>query len=199
MTGQLLRPASTKGCVFGMQLVSAESTELFVGPPDAPLQLVRVTLAVTRRTRVRIDGDGLTGEAVAEPGDEVVEVPVTVERPVVGQRRPRAGARRRRRARSSNSPWPSPAGRCSWSATSTTTRSGGTPRAPTPASGAKTRRGAPGRPTASSWCTRIWRWPAASPSTSSCWPRWTTSSRTGTPTPRTAPTCAGSSPRAASK
>ena len=39
----------------------------------------------------------------------------------------------------------------------------------------------------------------ATPSTSSCSPRSTTSSRTGTPTPRTAPTCAGSSPTAGSR
>lgn len=71
-----------------MQLVSAESTELFVGPPEAPLQLARVTVAgVGEPTRVRIDGDGLTGEAVADIGDELVEVPVTVDRPVVGERR----------------------------------------------------------------------------------------------------------------
>ena len=71
-----------------MQVISAESTELFVGPPDAPLQLARVTVAgVAEPTPVRIDGDGLSGEAVAEPGDEVIEVPVTVARPVVGQRR----------------------------------------------------------------------------------------------------------------
>ncbi|RAU97779.1 alpha-mannosidase, partial [Mycobacterium colombiense] len=72
-----------------MQVTSVASTDLFVGPPDAPLQLVRVTLAgVSGPARVRIDGDGLTGEAVADLGDEVVEVPVTVHRPVVGQRRP---------------------------------------------------------------------------------------------------------------
>lgn len=71
-----------------MQLVSAESTELFVGPPDTPLQLARVSLAGVREpTRVRIDGDGLTGEAVADIGDELVEVPVAVDRPVVGERR----------------------------------------------------------------------------------------------------------------
>jgi alpha-mannosidase len=74
-----------------MRLVSAESTELFVGPPDAPLQLVRVTVSgCTEPTPVRVDGDGLSGEAPAsgvEPGDEVVEVPVTVDRPVAGQRR----------------------------------------------------------------------------------------------------------------
>ena len=71
-----------------MQLISAESTELFVGPPDAPLQLARVTVSgVAEPTPIRIDGDGLSGEAVAAPGDEVVEVPVTVDQPVVGQRR----------------------------------------------------------------------------------------------------------------
>jgi alpha-mannosidase len=75
-----------------MQLISAESTELFVGPPDAPLQVARVTLSgwaeSAEPARVRIDGDGLDGEAVAVPGEQVVEVPVTVERPVVGERRP---------------------------------------------------------------------------------------------------------------
>ena len=71
-----------------MQLVSAHSTELFAGPPDAPLQLVRVILsAVAEPTPVRVDGDGLTGQAVAGVDDEVVEVPVRVDRPVVGQRR----------------------------------------------------------------------------------------------------------------
>jgi alpha-mannosidase len=71
-----------------MQVVSAESTELFVGPPDAPLQLARVTVAgVAGPTPVRIDGDGLRGETVANRGDEVVEIPVTVDRPVVGERR----------------------------------------------------------------------------------------------------------------
>ncbi len=43
------------------------------------------------------------------------------------------------------------------------------------------------------------KWRGATRSTSSCSPRSTTSNRTGTPTPRTAPTCAGSSPRAASR
>src|SRR6516225_332352 len=71
-----------------MQLVSAESTELFVGPPDTPLQLARVTVAgCAEPTPIRIDGDGLSGEAVADIGQEVVEVPVAVDRPVAGQRR----------------------------------------------------------------------------------------------------------------
>jgi alpha-mannosidase len=71
-----------------MQMVSACSTELFVGPPDAPVQLARITVTgVGKPTPIRVDGDGLTGKAVVQPGNEVVEVPVTVRRPVVGQRR----------------------------------------------------------------------------------------------------------------
>ena len=80
-----------------MQVISAESTELFVGPPDAPLQLVRVTVSgVTEPTPVRIDGDGLSGEALVEPGQEVVEV--AGHRRASGRRSAagRAGARRRR-------------------------------------------------------------------------------------------------------
>lgn len=71
-----------------MQVISAESTEKFVGPADAPLQLVRVEYAgATAPTPVRVDGDGLAGEAVAEPGSGVVEVPVTVADPVPGRQR----------------------------------------------------------------------------------------------------------------
>ncbi|OBK31708.1 alpha-mannosidase [Mycobacterium asiaticum] len=73
-----------------MQVVSAESTELFVGPPDQPLQLVRVTITeCTEATTIRVEGDGLHGQAIVS-GDhatEVIEVPVTVAGPVVGQRR----------------------------------------------------------------------------------------------------------------
>ena len=68
-----------------MQVISAESTELFAGPADAPVQLVRVTLdGATEPVRVRVDGDGLSGSAV---GRDVIEVPVSVADPVVGQRR----------------------------------------------------------------------------------------------------------------
>jgi alpha-mannosidase len=75
-----------------MQVISAESTELFVGPPDAPVQLARVRVSGgTEPTLVRVDGQGLTGEALAHIGraDEecTVEVPVTVDDPVIGQRR----------------------------------------------------------------------------------------------------------------
>src|SRR5271165_1504303 len=71
-----------------MQVMSAESTELFVGPPDAPLQLARVTVSGgTEPTLIRVDGAGLRGEARAGAGQDVIEVPVAVEHPVVGQRR----------------------------------------------------------------------------------------------------------------
>src|ERR1700757_1166899 len=71
-----------------MQVMSAESTELFVGPPDAPLQLARVTVSGgTEPTLIRVHGDGLRGEARADVGQDVIEVPVAVEPPVVGQRR----------------------------------------------------------------------------------------------------------------
>src|ERR1700744_4893655 len=71
-----------------MQVMSAESTELFVGPPDAPLQVVRVTVSgATKPTPIRVDGDGLSGETRAHRGQEVIEVPVAVGPPVAGQRR----------------------------------------------------------------------------------------------------------------
>lgn len=71
-----------------MQVLSAESTELFVGPADAALQLVRVTgTAGAAPTPIAITGDGLAGRAVAEPGRVAVEIPVAVDSPVPGQRR----------------------------------------------------------------------------------------------------------------
>ncbi|OBF96932.1 alpha-mannosidase [Mycobacterium sp. 852014-52450_SCH5900713] len=71
-----------------MQLVSALSTELFVGPPDAPLQVVRMAVSgCAEPTPVRVGGDGLGGEALAQPGREVVEVPVALRDPVAGERR----------------------------------------------------------------------------------------------------------------
>jgi len=71
------------------EVISAESTELFVGPPDAPLQLVRVTVSARRPTPLGVEGDGLTTPepALADPAAEVVEVPVAVDRPVPGQQR----------------------------------------------------------------------------------------------------------------
>ena len=71
-----------------MQVISAESTELFVGPPEESLQVVRVTVSgVTKPTPVRIDGDGLAGETLARRGDAAIEVPVAVEHPVTGEQR----------------------------------------------------------------------------------------------------------------
>ena len=73
-----------------MHVTSAESTQLFVGPPDAPLQVVRVSYRDCREpTRIRVDGEGLstTDPAPADTGDGVVEVAVRVDRPVTGQRR----------------------------------------------------------------------------------------------------------------
>ncbi|MGX9789872.1 glycoside hydrolase family 38 N-terminal domain-containing protein [Mycobacterium sp. MMS18-G62] len=71
-----------------MHVISAVSTEFFVGPPDAPLQLVRVSYAgATASTVIRIEGDGLEGEAVAAQGDGSIEVPVRVDRPTPGQQR----------------------------------------------------------------------------------------------------------------
>lgn len=70
---------------FGV--TSAESTDLFVGPPDAPLQLVRV--AHTGGTsRITVDGDGLsTPEPTPADPAGMTEVPVHVTDPVPGQRR----------------------------------------------------------------------------------------------------------------
>ena len=69
-----------------MQVTSAESTELFVGEPDAPLQVVKVRYS-GEPTPVRIVGDGLrsTGEPVI--GDGVLEVGVRVDDPVPGHER----------------------------------------------------------------------------------------------------------------
>jgi alpha-mannosidase len=74
-----------------VHVTSAESTELFTGPPDAPLQLVRVTYTGDA-DKLRIEGDGLSTPtpvaADAMAGVQgTVEVPVQVSRPVVGQRR----------------------------------------------------------------------------------------------------------------
>ena len=70
-----------------MVLIAAESTELFVGPADDPVQVVRVRFS-GEPVEVRIIGDGL--QMIGEPvvGDGVIELPVRVERAVPGDRRP---------------------------------------------------------------------------------------------------------------
>ncbi len=72
-----------------MRFTSAESTELFVGPPDAPLQVVRISYSGAGETdTARVVGDGLhSDDGALTPGDGVVEIAVRVERAVPGQRR----------------------------------------------------------------------------------------------------------------
>jgi alpha-mannosidase len=71
-----------------MRVIAAESTELFTGSSDLPVQLARMTYTgCTAPTTVLVDGDGLSGHAVADPGDGVVEVPVTVRDAVPGETR----------------------------------------------------------------------------------------------------------------
>ncbi|MUL44739.1 alpha-mannosidase [Mycobacterium sp. CBMA293] len=71
-----------------MQVTAVVSTELFVGSVDEPLQIVRVDYTgCAEPTPVRVAGAGLAGEAVAEPGEGTVEIPVVVTDPVVGQTR----------------------------------------------------------------------------------------------------------------
>jgi alpha-mannosidase len=79
--------------LFGrsLRLISAESTELFVGQRDAPLQVVRVTYTGgLEPTAVRVEGEGVhTPEPpIVEPapGEGVVEVPVDTGDAAPGQR-----------------------------------------------------------------------------------------------------------------
>lgn len=71
-----------------MDLTSAESTELFTGPSDAPLQVVRVNYrGAVAPTPVDVTGPGLqtVGEAEARPDATTVEVSVRVSGPVPGR------------------------------------------------------------------------------------------------------------------
>ena len=72
-----------------MGVISAESTELFVGTPDAPLQIARVHVrGRLAPAAIRVVGDGLT--TAGEPrsaGPGVVEVPVDVAGGVPGEER----------------------------------------------------------------------------------------------------------------
>src|SRR5690348_9863367 len=73
-----------------MHVTSAESTELFTGPADEPLQVVRVSYRFCAHdTPVHVEGPGLhtVGEATAMPRGRHVEVSVRVDDPVVGERR----------------------------------------------------------------------------------------------------------------
>ena len=73
-----------------MQISAAQACELFVGDPQSPLQIVRVSYAhAAAPTSVRIEGDGLSTPepAIAPAGEGSVEVAVRVEGAVPGQRR----------------------------------------------------------------------------------------------------------------
>ena len=73
-----------------IEVHAAESTELFTGPPDEPLQIVRVFhQGGTAPAAVRVEGPGLqtVGEFTAHPDGAPVEVAVRVTDPVVGARR----------------------------------------------------------------------------------------------------------------
>jgi alpha-mannosidase len=67
-----------------VHVISAEATQLFTGPSQAPQQLVRVTYTDGAGS-VRIEGDRLTGRAKADPGDGSIEVPVVVTDPIPGE------------------------------------------------------------------------------------------------------------------
>ena len=180
-----------------MHVISAESTELFTGPPDAPLQLVRVT-HTGGALEVRVEGEGLTTPTAAiAAGAGTIEVPVAVSRPVVGEQR-----QARVLAGDAETPFVFTVAEPGWTMymvshfhydpvwwnTQAAYTSVGL-------------EGPPGRCRQTNGFDLVrahLEMAAATRTTSSCWPRSTTSSPTGTPTRRTATTCAGSSPRAAS-
>ncbi len=70
-----------------IEVFAAESTELFTGSIDEPLQIVRVShRGCSSPTPVRIEGPGLQtiGESTAQPGGASLEVAVRVAGPVAG-------------------------------------------------------------------------------------------------------------------
>ncbi len=74
--------------VVAIGVTSAESTDLFMGPPDAPLQVVRVAHPGDA-SPITVEGDGLSTPEppVADPAGGVVDVAVEVRDPVPGERR----------------------------------------------------------------------------------------------------------------
>ncbi|MDH6124989.1 NEW3 domain-containing protein [Kitasatospora sp. GP82] len=65
-------------------ITAVENTDLFVGPEDAPRQVLRVTLDGPP-ARVTVAGPGVSGEAA---GTGRLDVPLTIADPVVGARLP---------------------------------------------------------------------------------------------------------------
>jgi len=73
-----------------IEVLAAESTELFTGPLEEPLQIVRVSYrGCSIPTRLRVEGPGLqtVADVTAEPGGALAEVAIRVADPVAGQRR----------------------------------------------------------------------------------------------------------------
>ena len=184
-----------------MDIVAVESTNLFIGSEAAPRQVVRIVLRGSQETAAEPAQVRDRGRAACEPRRRSASGrSATARRPVsrsawpsmgppVAGRPPRCRGRRRGRPghaapRPSSSRSRSPAGGCSWSRTSTTTRSGGTRRRPTPRPGARRSSTGPrSRSRALRSSRRTSRWPGATRTTSSSSPSSTTSSRTGTPIP----------------
>ena len=74
-----------------MDVTSVESTELFTGPSEDPLQIVRVAYrSCSSETAIRVEGPGLetVGDVRATPEGSIVDVPVRVTEPMVGDSRP---------------------------------------------------------------------------------------------------------------
>ncbi|MFZ0832919.1 MAG: glycoside hydrolase family 38 C-terminal domain-containing protein, partial [Mycobacterium sp.] len=69
-----------------MQVISAESTELFAGTTEAPLQLVRVTFRDSAGP-LRVEGDRITTAGEPRYAEGIAEVPVDVADPVPGEQR----------------------------------------------------------------------------------------------------------------
>ncbi len=71
-----------------MQVTTVESTDLFIGDPGDPQQIVRVGYTGSDPGALRVEGDGLsTSGQPRQVGDGLLEVPVRVDKPVPGQRR----------------------------------------------------------------------------------------------------------------
>lgn len=71
-----------------LSLQSAEATELFVGPPEDLMQIVRVHYTgADGATAIEVLGDGLSGAATPGPGDGTIDIAVRIRDAVTGQRR----------------------------------------------------------------------------------------------------------------
>ena len=77
-----------------MGVVSVESTELFVGSVEAPLQVVRVSWDATATARVHVEGRGVSTPSPAS-GSGFVEVGVDTHGAAPGTSSPRGVVDRR--------------------------------------------------------------------------------------------------------